>query len=193
MVMRPGVVRSANALCVISIQLGMPCGRQWLRTRKGRPAFSSATMCWICARTAGFPGGAFSVFWRFWSFTSGIHTPLRSGGSARARETADISTSAIAQQMIASFFATIFTLTNRSFLTVRSAPRSKSHMQSALNNLVRRHILVITITKDRLLGGARLHHSARSVFFHRWRDDWIRLLIVAADEFFPGTWPASIA
>src|SRR5882757_9114221 len=57
-------------------------------------------------------------------------------------------------------------------------------MQSALNNLVRRHILVIAITKDRLLGGARLHHSARSVFFHRWRDDWIRLLIVAADEFF---------
>jgi hypothetical protein len=89
--------------------------------------------------------------------------------------------------MIASFFAAIFTLTNRSFFDSQIHTTFEVAHRERVEQLVRRHILVIAITKDRLLEGARLHHSARSVFFHRRRDGWIRLLMVAADEFFPGT------
>src|SRR4029077_15129198 len=113
MVMRPGVIKSSNALWVISIQLGMPCGRQWLRTRKGRPAFSSEIICWICGRISGFQGGIFTISWRFWSLTSGIQTPLKSGWAAEAREATDVPSSPVKQQIIADFFATVFTVTNR--------------------------------------------------------------------------------
>src|SRR5450631_1391891 len=180
MVIRPGVVRSSNALCVISIQLGMPCGRQRLRTRKGRPAFSSAIMCWICGRTSGFQGGTFAVSRRFWSLTSGSHTPLKSGGSAKARETTNISINAAAQQKIASFFATIFTPTNRCFSTpcvVRSTTRSKSHMPSGWT-IWCGVILVTAIRKERLSGRARLHHSERGAFYRR-RGDRKEPLIAA--------------
>jgi hypothetical protein len=40
---------------------------------------------------------------------------VKSGGSAKAREATNASTSAAAQKTIASFFATIFTPTNRYF------------------------------------------------------------------------------
>src|SRR6266576_300444 len=106
-------------------------------------------MCWICGRISGFHGGTFAVSWRFWSFTSGIHTPLKSGGSAKARQTANISTSAAAQQTIRSFFATAFTLTNRSFPTgvVRSA-QVRSHTWGCTEQFGAADILVTVIAKE---------------------------------------------
>ena len=128
----------------------MPCGRQWLRTRKGRPAFSSEIICWICGRISGFQGGIFAISWRFWSLTSGIQTPLKSGWAAEAREATDVPSSPVTQQIIANFFATVFTVTNRWVLPERTRPLWRLTLGSSLNNSGCCEILVATIAKEKV-------------------------------------------
>jgi hypothetical protein len=56
-VTRPGVNKISSALCVISIQLGMPSGKQPKKISRGRPAFSSANICWTSLAAFPFQGG----------------------------------------------------------------------------------------------------------------------------------------
>src|SRR5258706_13667315 len=51
---------------------------------------------------------------------------------------------------------------------------------------MRRRILITAIAKEKLSGGARLHHSGRGAFYRR-RDDRIELLIAAARQSVPAT------
>ena len=58
---RPGEKVTSSALWVISIQDGMPSGRQLTNSGAGRPAFSSLNMRVICAAALGVHGGGLVV------------------------------------------------------------------------------------------------------------------------------------
>src|SRR5437588_11325350 len=105
-------------------------------------------MCLTCVRTSGFQGGILAVSWRFWSLTSGSHTPLRSGGSAEAGEMTSSPASTAARHEIARFFAIIVALTGRFFRRVLSASLRLRVRAGGRNNLVR-HILMTAIAKER--------------------------------------------
>src|ERR1700678_1144298 len=143
----------------------MPCGRQWLRTRKGRPAFSSVTICWTWGRMSGFQCGTLLCSWRFWSPPSGSHTPSRAGGAA-ARETADIETrdiptSAAIPQANAKLLATEFTPTKPllSDTGCSQRPLEKLLLHRSPNHPTRRLILVAAIANEKSRRGAWPRHS----------------------------------
>src|ERR1700722_252457 len=151
----------------------MPCGRQWLRTRKGRPAFSSAAMCWTWGRMSGFQGGKLPCSWRFWSPTSGSHTPSRSGGVAAREpadvETKDIPTSAATEQAIAKLLATGFTLI-KPLLSDRGCsqrPPEKLPLDRSPNRSARRRILVAVVANEKPCRGARPRHSNMGALYLR--------------------------
>src|ERR1700719_4073311 len=82
MVTRPGVNRISMALCVTSIQDGCASGRQLAKTRKGRPAFSSANIFSIFLAATSFQGGGLVLTCASWSVIFGFQTPLQSGSLA---------------------------------------------------------------------------------------------------------------
>src|SRR5579871_6440503 len=86
MVTRPGVNRISIALWVTSIHDGSASGRQLEKTRKGRPAFSSANIFWIFLAAASFHGGGLVLTCASWSVIFGFQTPLQSGNLARSAQ-----------------------------------------------------------------------------------------------------------
>src|ERR1700689_5810468 len=86
MVTRPGVNRISMALWVTSIQDGCASGRQLEKISVGRPAFSSANMCWIFLAAASFHGGGLVLIWASWSEIFGFQTPLQSGNLAMSAQ-----------------------------------------------------------------------------------------------------------
>src|ERR1700733_8754042 len=86
MVTRPGVNRISMALWVTSIQEGWASGRQLAKISVGRPAFSSANMCWIFLAAASFHGGGLVLIWASWSEIFGFQTPLQSGNLAMSAQ-----------------------------------------------------------------------------------------------------------
>src|SRR5262245_46438249 len=86
MVTRPGVNRNSSALCEISIQDGMPSGRQSTHRGAGLPAFSSANILAIFAAAFGVHGSGLVLTCASWSVMFGFHTPLQSGSLARSAQ-----------------------------------------------------------------------------------------------------------
>src|SRR5579862_9740613 len=86
MVTRPGVNRISIALWVTSIHDGCASGRQLAKTRKGRPAFSSANIFSIFLAAASFHGGGLVFTWASWSEIFGFQTPLQSGNLAMSAQ-----------------------------------------------------------------------------------------------------------
>src|SRR5581483_5772273 len=74
------------ALWVTSIQEGCASGRQFAKISVGRPAFSSANMCWIFFAAASFHGGGLVFTCASWSVIFGFHTPLQSGNLAMSAQ-----------------------------------------------------------------------------------------------------------
>src|SRR5258705_1484770 len=78
-VTRPGVNRTSIELCVISIQDGIPSGRQSTNNGGGRLAFASCSCHAISLATVGVHGVGFDLIWASWSLVIGTQMPLQSG------------------------------------------------------------------------------------------------------------------